>query len=352
MSQKRSLTMLEERTAALEMCGYCPKLCRGACPVSEAEASEALIPWGKMSMTWYAARGDIEPAPDVAALPWACTGCYACRDRCEHQNPVAETLRAARSVYQGLGLAPARSEAALAGFHARRERLAGRARELDGAERGDAALLIGCGYLSLRSAEAKDVVLAARRLLGSVSVLTGCCGLAQREAGDGRAADELRDKLLDEAGGRPLLAADAGCALELRSAGAKTLAELGAGALSRLERVPSLGDRVRWHDPCRLSRGLGIQAEPRSILERALGAPPAEFVHSGREGQCSGAGGLLPLTMPRTAQTIARARLSEHSELGGGVIATACAASLRWLRLAGANVIDLSTVLARSLSRG
>ena len=350
MSEGRRLTMLDERAAALETCGYCPKLCRGACPVSEAEASEALIPWGKMSMTWYAARGDIEPDPDVAALPWACTGCYACRERCEHQNPVAETLRAARAVYHRLGLAPARSEAALAGFGARRERLAERARKLDGGERGDAALVIGCGYLSLRSAEAKDAVLAARRLLGSVSVLAGCCGLALREAGDEAAAVEARTKLLDEAGGRPLVAADAGCALELRAAGAKTLAELGAAELSRLGPVASLGERVRWHDPCRLSRGLGIEAEPRSILERALGGPPAEFVHRGQAGHCSGAGGLLPLTMPRTAQSIARARLREHSELGGGVIATACASSLRWLRLAGANVIDLSTVLARSLS--
>ena len=86
MSQGRRLSMLDERAAALETCGYCPKLCRGACPVSEAEASEALIPWGKMSMTWYAARGDIEPDPDVAALPWACTGCFGCRERCERSR--------------------------------------------------------------------------------------------------------------------------------------------------------------------------------------------------------------------------------------------------------------------------
>ena len=106
MTEGRRLTMLDERRAALETCGYCPKLCRGACPVSETEASEALIPWGKMSMTWYAARGDLAPDKDVAALPWACTGCFGCRDRCEHQNPVAETLRAARAEYRKLGLAP------------------------------------------------------------------------------------------------------------------------------------------------------------------------------------------------------------------------------------------------------
>lgn len=352
MSHGRRLNVLDERRAAFETCGYCPKLCRGACPVSEVEGSEARIPWGKMSMTWYVARGDLEPDADVAALPWACTGCYACRDRCEHQNPVAETLRAARGVYHELGLAPARSEAALAAFTAKRERLAARARKLDGGNDGDTALLVGCGYLGLRSNEAHDAVDAVRGFAGAVHVLEGCCGLVMREAGDARGADEARDALLDEAKGRPLVVADAGCALELRAAGARTLAELAASDIERLDRVASLGANVRWHDPCRLSRGLGVTGEPRRILERALGAPPGEFERREATGLCSGAGGLLPLVMPRHARAIARERLHEHGELGGGTIATACASSLRWLRLAGATVVDLSTVIARSLTGG
>jgi len=352
MSHGRSLTVLDERRAALETCGYCPKLCRGSCPVSEVEGSEARIPWGKMSMTWYVARGDLEPDRDVAALPWACTGCFACRDRCEHQNPVAETLRAARGVYHERGLAPPRSEAALAAFTAKRERLAARARELGGDADGDTALLVGCGYLGQQSNVARDAVDAVRALSGSVRVLEGCCGLVFREAGDARRADEARAALLEEAKGRRLVVADAGCALELRTAGARTLAELAASQVERLSRVPSLGTNVRWHDPCRLSRGLGVTAEPRRILERALGAPPLEFDRREASGLCSGAGGLLPLVMPRHARGIVRERLREHGELGGGTIATACASSLRWLRLAGATVVDLSTVIARSLAGG
>jgi dimethylglycine catabolism B len=352
MSHGRSLTVLDERRAALEMCGYCPKLCRGACPVSEVEGSEARIPWGKMSMTWYVARGDLEPDADVAALPWACTGCFGCRERCEHQNPVAETLRAARGVYHELGLAPRRSEAALEAFTVKRERLAARARELDGDAAGETALLVGCGYLGLRGDEARDAVDAVRALTGSVKVLEGCCGLVRREAGDTRGADESRDALLAEAKGRPLVVADAGCALELRAAGARTLAEVAASDIERLGPVPSLGANVRWHDPCRLSRGLGVTAEPRRILTQALGAPPLEFQRREANGLCSGAGGLLPLVMPRHARGIVRERLREHGELGGGTIATACASSLRWLRLAGATVVDLSTVIARSLAGG
>src|ERR1044071_2685111 len=98
MTTVRRLAVLDERRAALEMCGYCPKLCRAACPVSEVEASEPLIPWGKMAMPGYVARGDLPADRDLGALPWACTGCLRCRGRCEHENPVAPTLVAARAV--------------------------------------------------------------------------------------------------------------------------------------------------------------------------------------------------------------------------------------------------------------
>lgn len=352
MSAKRRLTVLEERRAALEMCGYCPKLCRSACPVSEAEGSEALIPWGKMSMTWYVARGELDADRDVAALAWGCTGCFACRERCEHQNPVPETLVAARAIHHARGLAPRGSDAVLSRFEARRERLAARARELDGGVEAGTALVIGCGYLGLRGPEAQDVAAAARGLLGDVSVLSGCCGLVAREAGDPERADALRSALLAEAAGRRLVVADAGCALALRDAGATTLAEVAATRLGRLGRAPGVAGPVRYHDPCRLARGLGVQTEPRAVLERAFGAKPAEFVHARSETACSGAGGLLPFAFPHAARGIARTRLREHDGLGGGTIVTACAASLRWLRLGGARVLDLATVIARSLEGG
>jgi dimethylglycine catabolism B len=353
MTEVRRLAVLDERRAALETCGYCPKLCRSACPVSEVEASEPLIPWGKMTMTWYAARGDLEADRDVAALPWACTGCLACRDHCAHENPVAQTLVAARAVYHARGLAPEGSEAALARDVARRERLRLRASELAGSTRGArTALLVGCGYLGARSSEAGDAVRAARGLFGAVDVLRGCCGLAAKEAGDAPRASELRGALLAELDGRELVVADAGCAAELRADGAVTLAEAAAQRLSKLGRVSKLAGTVRWHDPCRLARGLGVIDEPRAVLARALGAPPAEFERRGAAGVCSGAGALLPFTRPLTARAIARERLAEHERLGGGTLVTGCASSLGWLRAQRARVLDLATVIAWSLEGG
>src|SRR5580700_7663765 len=88
----RALPLLEPRRASLEKCVFCPKLCRSACPVSNAEPRETLTPWGKMSLGWMAAHGDV-PVDSVHAAPaWACTNCYACAGSCDHKNPVAAVL--------------------------------------------------------------------------------------------------------------------------------------------------------------------------------------------------------------------------------------------------------------------
>jgi Fe-S oxidoreductase len=350
MSAPRRLAMLEDRRVALETCGYCPKLSRAACPVSEAEGSEALTPWGKMTLTWYVARGDVPPDRELAALPWGCTGCFGCRERCEHKNPVAETLVAARAAYRERDLVPVGAEGLQTLLTARRRRAAARAKTLGAAEAGT-ALVVGCGYLVGRGRQAADAVRVARALLGPVSVLSGCCGVATREAGFPDGADAERRTLLEEARGRRLVVLDAGCALALRDHGARTLVEVAAEHLEHFRPLARSGP-TRWHDPCRLSRGLGLTREPRAVLERALGSPPLEFERSGAHGACAGSGALLPFTMPKTARAIARDRVAEHERLGGGTIVTGCASSLRWLEVQRARVEDLVTVMARSLSGG
>jgi Fe-S oxidoreductase len=350
MSARRALTVLDDRRGALETCGYCPKLCRAQCPVSDAESSEALTPWGKMTLTWYEARGDLSPDRDLARLAWGCTGCLACRERCDHKNPLVPTLEAARGVARSRGLAPRGSERALSAFVNRRARARGGAAPTNRRERS--VLLAGCGYSTGRGREMDDARRVAGALAGPVAVADGCCGLVARLAGDEERARIERRALLAEVAGRALLVADAGCALELRAEGAVTLAELGASHLDRLRPLCDAPESVRYHDPCRLARGLGIEAEPRRILEKVLGKPPAEFERKGAGVACSGAGGLLPFAFPRAAKRIARSRLDEHERLGGGTIVTACSASLAWLSARGAKVVDLVTILARSLEDG
>jgi len=367
----RALPLLEPRRAALEKCVFCPKLCRSACPVSNAEPRETVTPWGKMSAAWMAAHGDTPTDRSHAAPAWACTGCFGCREACDHRNPVADVLLDARDALARAGAAPDGARRVLAGFaHHDAETRAAAARELashPGSDpRAAVALLVGCGYLRAAPREARDALDAATGLVrGPVAVVEACCGLPLRLAGDARGfAQHARDVARDLARYARVIVVDAGCALALRRrfpeagvdvpARVELLVEAAARMLSELSAVPRGADEpVRWHDPCQLGRGLGIYEAPRAVLARALGRAPDELDDRREHAVCSGAGGLLPSTMPEAARAIADSRLEAHSRAGGGRVVTACASSLIALRKrarpSSVAVDDLVTWIASSL---
>jgi dimethylglycine catabolism B len=370
----RVLPVLEHRRDALEKCVFCPKLCRSACPVSNAEPRETITPWGKMSAAWLTAHGDVPVNSSHAAPAWACTGCYACRESCDHRNVVADVLFDARDALAQTGVAPAGARRAVARFarHDARTRAAARALAQHPRVRPDAGdvLLVGCGYLRVAKREARHAIDAATALSGRpVALAEACCGLPLLMAGDARGfALQARDVSRSLAKHDRVWVADSGCALALSrrylEAGAplrppvETLVEAAARRLDALTTIGRHDERddgdepVRWHDPCQLGRGLGIYDAPRAVLTRAMGRAPDEL-HDRRElALCSGAGGLLPSTMPGVARAIAAARLQAHGRAGGGRIVTACASSLIALRRraagTGVAVDDLVTWIARS----
>ena len=89
---------------AAELCEFCPKMCRFACPASEVSSREAWTPWGKVSLAALSGR-----APDAsAALAFgACSGCLRCQTYCAHANDVPAVLYAARASAIRAGSAPA-----------------------------------------------------------------------------------------------------------------------------------------------------------------------------------------------------------------------------------------------------
>jgi Fe-S oxidoreductase len=341
----RKLPTLEPRRQALETCVYCPKLCRSACPVSNAEPRETIIPWGKMSTAYFAARGDVALTESFAAPAWACTGCFACRDACDHKNDVAGTLLDARDAFmsQGLGPAPAKRTVARFGEHRERTR---RAYEALSSKTESGTLVIGCTYARRLPDVARDALAVATRLFGPTTLEHECCGLPLQLAGDAKAFRAQSARFAS----RKVVAVDPGCALALRSAGADVTLLLTHVAERLNELRPGDGAVApRWHDPCQLGRGLGVYDAPRAILTRILGRPPAEFPLSGSRAECSGGGGLLPLTMPKNSKAIARKRVEDHASSGGGEIVTACASSLLRFRAASARASDIMTWIARAL---
>lgn len=354
MTEPRRLLLLDERRPALETCAFCPKLSRSACPISDAEASESVTPWGKISGTYDVARGAAEPSREHADLAWACSGCFHCRELCELNNPVAETLIAARSEWQKRGLAPAASERVRDGFAARTQRLRAAVELLRPLAEHDpgarTAALVGCDYALRLGNEARDAVRVLAKLFGPLRLLGGCCGLPLEFAGDPESAARARAELLREAdGARQVIVVDSGCAHHLRDQlPNQPFAEAVLHRLGevRLERVPARAPRtLRYHDPCLLGRGLRQFDAPRRLIERANGGQVAEFSYRRERARCSGAGALVPVTRPETARVIADTRVAEHERLGGGTIVTACAGSLRSFRAAGADAVDLASVV-------
>lgn len=352
MSMTRQLPLLTERQAALETCGYCPKLCRGACPVSETEPSESLTPWGKMTMAWLTHRGDVTGELENTRPVWACTGCQACRDWCEHKNPVFDTLLAARADASVTGARPQAVDESLARQARRarmtRERVAQVARELDLPVRANQALIVGCAYWVQFPDVAKSVVSVVRSLIGDFTLIDECCGAVQAYGGDTLGVEVASARMAKKLSGvQRLIVHDPGCALQLSEYPVETLVALADRERSRLDRLPprSAARPMRWHDPCQLGRGLGLFEEPRRVLTSLLGRPPDEFHSHAHDALCSGAGGLLPVSYPEISERMAARRLQEHESGGGGSVVTACASSLRRFRRSGAEAIDIASLI-------
>jgi len=364
------LPLLEPHRASLETCVYCPKLSRAACPVSTVEASETVTPWGKMSLAYFAARGDVPLDRDHGEPAWACSACYACRERCDHKNEVATVLIDARAELFAEGAAPPAAIDVAGRFPDRSRAIRAAAIALDGGRRDEAsaAVLIGCTYLEHLPDIAADALVATEALLGEPArPVRACCGLPLLYAGDRAGFIEAARALAAEIEeSRTLVAVDPGCArallVEYPRAGIavprpELFVDLAARALDKLaplvrltsDGAPEVGP-VRYHDPCQLGRGLGRYDEPRRVLARVTGASPAGFLREREHAECSGAGGLLPATRPESSAAIADARIGEHRARGGGALVTACASSLRRFRSRGEPALDLCTLVARSLA--
>ena len=361
----RRLPTLQARRDTLEKCVFCPKLCRTTCPVSNEEPRETLTPWGKMSMAYFSAHGDVDATESFASPAWACTGCRACTNACDHKNDVTGTLLDARSALVASGLAPQGARDVLESFdaHVARTEDAGKklGRETDARADARTHVVVGCEYVHHAPAAAIDILRASAALTGApIALARGCCGLPLLYAGDldrfARHADSFAAMLRDA---DHVLVADAGCAIALKkhypAAGVtvkptvELLVETAARSLAVLTTLRT-DVRVRYHDPCQLGRGLGVYEAPRAVLTRILGKAPEEFADRRERATCSGAGGLLPRTMPETSKRITASRASEHRKLGGGLVVTACASSLRAFRNAGLDADDISTLIARSLA--
>jgi heterodisulfide reductase subunit D len=87
-----------------------------------------------------------------------------------------------------------------------------------------------------------------------------------------------------------------------------------------------LRERLIYHDPCYLSRGVGIMEEPRTVLRAIPGAQVLEFDRNRLESRCCGAGGAARKIFSENAIAMGRLTIDEAVDKKADKLVLSCPA--------------------------
>ena len=94
------------------------------------------------------------------------------------------------------------------------------------------------------------------------------------------------------------------------------------------EKKPSRGQKVTYHDPCHLKRGISIFSEPRQLLERE----GFELVEMADADVCCGFGGHVVLAYPELSASVLKRKLDNIEAAGVDTVVTNCLPCVLQLR--------------------
>jgi len=154
-----------------------------------------------------------------------------------------------------------------------------------------------------------------------------CCGFPLFASGQHDMLEDLTKRLVQayKAKGVRLLLSSCPCCVNIMSRDwpifygqelpfkIRHMTQYAAEALEsgKLKIRKDLPERLIYHDPCYLSRGVGIIEEPRVILRSIPGVQLVEFDGYGINSKCCGAGGAARKVYPENANAIGRATIDE-----------------------------------------
>lgn len=372
-----------ENLARCLRCG----LCREVCPAFRATASERFSPRGRLALLEaYLEGGPLGGglgAPFYEALDY-CLCCRACAERCPSGVAADVLVLAAReaglcrgglpffkSWAYRLALGRPRVLALLTKllYEARRlEALPAALRLLGlpprlalpelsprpfdaaapgfipakGERKGRVTYFVGCGTNYLYPATARAVVELLTRAGYDVAIPKGrrCCGIPALANGNFGLARKLAARNVKALAGAEPVVVDCGSCGTMLNYYYKDVLEV-PGAASLEERVKDFTElvppeviearddgRVTYHDPCHLARGLGVTAQPRTLLNKIgqlveLEAPGAVT--------CCGGAGAHGLTYDDAFARIGGEKADAVAASGAPVVATGCPACVLYI---------------------
>jgi len=394
-AEQRTEAQLAQTLGQTEKCTYCPKMCRHACPVSNASAHEPHIPQAKMESLGRLLKEQASWSLDNTASIWACTGCGHCTSYCEHGNAPGIELLKGRREAQKRGVVPP----ALANYHERfmqrSERLAGKLAAKDNSfPEARVAFWPGCDAVD-KDDESVDSTLRLAGGAGSgaerpsdgvndnrlklLAISEACAGYPLLAAG---LVDEFRwhaKRVADALRGTEVLVMNCSACLHTLKTDYKAadlvlppaifsvaeyLHQLPQTPMERAQAADALGSVPLPADiaahPSASARALRRDTESaflesntkrkavyyhdpcyharyNSVIEQprellSKVATVREFSWNRGDSECCGGAGLLPKTMPDVSDAMAKNRLDEVARTGGGTVVTSCATCAFTLR--------------------
>ena len=94
----------------------------------------------------------------------------------------------------------------------------------------------------------------------------------------------------------------------------------------KLKLKGELKEKLIYHDPCYLSRGVGVIEEPRTVLRSIPGTELLEFERHGVNSRCCGAGGAARKVFRENANAMGRMTIDEAVEKKASRLILSCPA--------------------------
>lgn len=369
---------MEDFKKEISYCTFCPKLCRFACPVTNAEYRETVTPTVKMTLLKLVRDGAVELTADEADIFYRCLGCGLCKSYCKHRIDVGEVMVAARKQCLEGGFSPEPIKEYAADLKLRIDKPAPGVKEaLDSLKQerrinktSKIMYFIGEETLLRDPAAARSTIELMEyggvdfAVPGENDMFTGAMSHIAGDAATFTAAAKKTAAYLNNY--ELIICGDpdtiylfkdkypaVGAAIKAQ---VKHVAEYALELLeaSRLAFEAPLQDKVMYHDPCRLSRYMGVCDQPRTLLGKIFKPENIkEFSWNRDKTYCCGGGALLDVSAPATAAGIVRKRMAELREYKPDVLVSACPVCVGQFRRFDGNirVKDISTALAERLKR-
>ncbi len=339
----------------LEFCTTCPKLCRFACPVANAEYKESVTPWGKVGMLYYLSKDFVPHTTENYELMYHCTGCLACRQFCEHQISVPDLLISGRTLaYEHTrhdknlekGLRNIKKYGSVYGTDLNKKmRSEFESVYFSGSLK--VKIFAGCVYSEKQMETVKKAVFILGRLgidyAGIYSEKEFCCGYPLYASGFEKEFTSYISKVRSNLSGtKKIIALCPSCAYTLRGlyqqydkgirADILTFSEFILPFIRMVSRnKKKITEHYSYHDPCFMSRYLNQTEEPRELITRT-GGILSEFLWNRENSVCCGGGAMFRSTNKTVSLDIAYKRIEEFRATGSKAIVTACPTCTKMFR--------------------